>query len=414
MSDNEENSSMTGENLLFSIKTGFNVSKLTIKNFGPVKSASLNFKRINVLIGPQSSGKSTILKIASFCNWLEKKIQLTQDPDEWTTPTVIKDQLITFHKLDGYASTGSEILFKTETLQVLINFSENNHIDVEFNWGKKRWDYKRTKNAYIPAERNIVASIPNWLDINFDRFNNIRNYLAEWDVARRKFDKMHKLDILDMGVSYFYDEANNSDVISLNKRTLKFSNASSGLQSVIPQYALLSYLFDYSLLFEQTSLRRVLTEAKLRDLIEQNPKLQKKGINDYYLTNCGVKVFLEEPEQNLFPQTQYALVKWLARKLNGNPCNTLFLSTHSPYILSSMNNLIQAKESASKGAGASARVKKFVGQSDFMNFDEISVYGINNGRVKSLLDEENRLIAQSFLDSVSIDISKEFSNLINV
>ena len=49
-----------------------------------------------------------------------------------------------------------------------------------------------------------------------------------------------------------------------------------------------------------------------------------------------------------------------------------------------------------------------------MNFDEISVYGINNGRVNSLLDGENRLIAQSFLDSVSIDISKEFSNLINI
>jgi hypothetical protein len=203
-------------------------------------------------------------------------------------------------------------------------------------------------------------------------------------------------------------------MISLNKRTLNFSNASSGLQSVIPQYALLSYLFDYSLLFEQTSLRRVLTEAKLRDLIEQDPKLQKKGISDYYLNNCGVKVFLEEPEQNLFPQTQYALVKWLARKLNGNPCNSLFLSTHSPYILSSMNNLIQAKESATKDAGASARVKKIVGQSDFMNYDEISVYGINNGRVKSLLDGENRLIAQSFLDSVSIDISKEFSDLIDV
>jgi hypothetical protein len=316
--------------------------------------------------------------------------------------------------LDGYASAGSEILFKTGTLQISIKFLENNNIDVRFKWGKKRWDYKRTKNAYIPAERNIVASIPNWLDINFDRFNNVRNYMAEWDVARRKFDKMHKLDILDTGVSYFYDESSNSDFISLNKRTLNFSNASSGLQSVIPQYALLSYLFDYSLLFEQTSLRRVLTESKLRDLIEQNPKLQKRGIGDYYLSNCGVKVFLEEPEQNLFPQTQYALVKWLARKLNGNPCNSLFLSTHSPYILSSMNNLIQAKESATKDAGASARVKKIVGQSDFMNFDEISVYGINNGRVKSLLDEENRLIAQSFLDSVSIDISKEFSDLIDV
>lgn len=390
------------------------MSRLSIKNFGPIKSVSLDLKRINVLIGPQSSGKSTILKIASFCNWLEKRIQLSQNPDDWIDSKVFKDQLVTFHKLDGYASNGSEILFKTETLQIAVKFLENNNIDVKFKWGNKRWNYKRTKNAYIPAERNIVAAIPNWLDINFDRFNNVRNYMAEWDVARRKFDKMHKLDILDTGASYFYDESNNSDFISLNKQTLNFSNASSGLQSVIPQYTLLSYLFDYSLLFEQTSLRRVLTEAKLRELIEQNPKLQEKGVGNYYLNNCGVKVFLEEPEQNLFPQTQYALVKWLARKLNGNLYNTLFLSTHSPYILSSINNLIQASESATLNTKVLAKIKKIVGQSDFINFDEISVYGINNGRVKSLLDKENRLIAQSFLDSVSIDISKEFSNLINV
>ena len=390
------------------------MSKLSIKNFGPIKSVSLDFKRINVLIGPQSSGKSTILKIASFCNWLEKKIQLTQDPSEWTTPTVVKDQLITFHKLDGYATAGSEILFKTETLQVGIRFSDSSHVSVDFNWGKKRWDYKRTKNAYIPAERNIVASIPNWLDINFDRFNNVRNYMAEWDVARRKFDKMHKLDILDMGVSYFYDEANNSDMISLNKRTLNFSNASSGLQSVIPQYALLSYLFDYSLLFEQTSLRMLLMEAKLREIIEQNPNLQKKGVSDYYLSNCGVKVFLEEPEQNLFPQTQYALVKWLARKLNGNPCNTLFLSTHSPYILSSLNNLIQAHDSAAKGDVARRSAEKIVGQKDFIDFDEVRVFGVTNGRVKNLMDKESRLIAQSFLDSASLDISNEFSRLLDL
>ncbi len=104
--------------------------RLSIKNFGPIKSVSLDLKRINVLIGPQSSGKSTILKIASFCNWLEKRIQLSQNPDDWIDFKVFKDQLVTFHKLDGYASNGSEILFKTETLQIVVKFLENNNIDV--------------------------------------------------------------------------------------------------------------------------------------------------------------------------------------------------------------------------------------------------------------------------------------------
>ena len=390
------------------------MQKLTIKNFGPIKSASLDFKRVNVLIGPQSSGKSTILKIASFCNWVEKKIQLTQVPGDWMNPDVVRDQLITFHKLDDYALPGAEIYYKSDTLQFEIKFDKNLLIGIHFEWTNKRWSFKRTKNTYIPAERNIVASIPNWLDVNFDKFNNIRNYMAEWDVARKNFDRNHKLDILDMGVSYFYNDADKSDHVSMNGKQLKFSNASSGLQSLIPQYALLSYLFDISLMSEPASLRKMQTDLMLKDIIEQDSKLKKMGIADNYLKNCGVKVFLEEPEQNLFPMAQYGLVKWFARKLNGNLCNTLFVSTHSPYILSALNNLIQARDSAVKDDSARRKVEKIVGQSDFINFEDVRVYGVSNGRVKSLLDRENRLIAQSFLDSVSVDISNEFSQLLEV
>jgi len=165
---------------------------------------------------------------------------------------------------------------------------------------------------------------------------------------------------------------------------------------------------------EPASLRKMQTDRMLKDIIEQDPKLIKMGIVDNYLKNNGVKVFLEEPEQNLFPKAQYGLVKWFAHELNGNLCNTLFLSTHSPYILSALNNLIQAHDSAVKSDSARRKVEKIVGQSDFVNFDDVRVYGVNNGRVKNLLDRENRLIAQSFLDSVSVDISNEFSQLLEV
>ncbi|MBO7060573.1 MAG: AAA family ATPase [Fibrobacter sp.] len=388
--------------------------KLSIKNFGPVKQAVVDFKRINVLVGPQSSGKSTILKIASFCNWVEKNVQLTQAPGDWVNPDIVRYHLILFHKLDGYALPGSEISYKSDTLQFDIKFDKNLLIGTHFEWTKKRWNYRRTKNTYIPAERNIVASIPNWLDVNFDKFNNIRNYMAEWDVARRNFDNRHKLDILNMGVSYFYDDADKSDHVALNGKKLKFSNASSGLQSLVPQYALLSYLFDISLMSEPASLRKMQTDLKLKDIIEQDPKLKKLGIADNYLKNCGVKVFLEEPEQNLFPKAQYGLVKWFAQKLNGNPHNSLFVSTHSPYILSSLNNLIQAHDSAAKGDAARRSAEKIVGQKDFVDFDDVRVYGVSNGRVKNLMDKESRLIAQSFLDSASLDISNEFSRLLDL
>jgi predicted ATPase len=45
------------------------------------------------------------------------------------------------------------------------------------------------------------------------------------------------------------------------------------------------------------------------------------------------EVFLEEPEENLFPPTQQILMKSLLRFVNLEKGNTLFISTHSPYIL---------------------------------------------------------------------------------
>lgn len=46
--------------------------KLTIKNIGAIKLVEFEVNRINVFIGPQSSGKSTISKILCYCQWVEK------------------------------------------------------------------------------------------------------------------------------------------------------------------------------------------------------------------------------------------------------------------------------------------------------------------------------------------------------
>ena len=51
------------------IKKAKRMKKLTIHHIGPIKHVELTLKRINVVIGPQSAGKSCILKIACFCAW---------------------------------------------------------------------------------------------------------------------------------------------------------------------------------------------------------------------------------------------------------------------------------------------------------------------------------------------------------
>ena len=51
------------------IKQKVEKEKLIIRNFGPIKKADLDFKKINVLIGESGTGKSTILKLIDFCRF---------------------------------------------------------------------------------------------------------------------------------------------------------------------------------------------------------------------------------------------------------------------------------------------------------------------------------------------------------
>ena len=56
--------------------------RLCLKNIGPItEEARIEFDRFCVLIGPLSSGKSTIAKILSTCMWIEKEVCTTLDTD---------------------------------------------------------------------------------------------------------------------------------------------------------------------------------------------------------------------------------------------------------------------------------------------------------------------------------------------
>lgn len=221
------------------------MNKLTIRNFGPIKSVTIDLKKFTVIIGPQSSGKSCILKIASFCKWLEKRIELSQNPDKYLSMEVIGAELLQFHKLNGFQRNNTFIKYESQFMAFSIAFDEIGKTTFDFQWKRNRWRYKRPAIAYIPAERNIVAAIPNWFDVKLVH-NNIRNYMSDWEEARQLFSKSNSLPILDLDTSYYFNLMESTDKIIVDKQghTIDFTNASSGLQSIVPLYVLISYLSD--------------------------------------------------------------------------------------------------------------------------------------------------------------------------
>lgn len=59
------------------------------------------------------------------------------------------------------------------------------------------------------------------------------------------------------------------------------------------------------------------------------------------LNSCFYNI-IEEPEQNLFPNSQKNIIEFLIECLNVCKNNKLFITTHSPYVLETINNCMYA------------------------------------------------------------------------
>lgn len=339
---------------------------LIIRHLGPIRSANIDLKNVNVVIGEQSSGKSCLLKTACFCTWVEKRIEIEQGIDRFERGDAFIQQLIQFHKMDDFVGADTEIAYESDYMR----FSYvHKHRKFSFEWKSGRWEYQRPKVSYIPSERNLVAAIPNWFQVKFDG-NNIQEFMADWEDARKSMAKGY--EVLNLGVSYYYNPTDKLDYVRIsNAKTMKFTNSSSGLQSLIPLLVLLSYITsddyrlknagDFSKSKERGQVLNALTiyyrehQDELRSIVgiskeermiwddgfgntQYNPAAYDLLVNisERFITTHHCDIFLEEPEQNLFPPTQGVLIQFLMTLTEGHNNNRLFIATHSPYILGDM------------------------------------------------------------------------------
>ncbi len=368
---------------------------LRIENVGPIRQAEINLKKINVFVGPQSSGKSTIAKIISFCQWLDKDV-LTHQSTSYIDEIYIKEKLMSYHNMESYFSTDSVIYYESEVLT--FHYSS---LGIEVEFVKSGKEQSVGKIAYVPSERNLIA-IPNITSLNMGA-NYIRSYLFEWFSIHSRFQKDHSIGLLNLGMKYTYDEASKKDIVEMNDGSrVTLSDASSGMQSIIPMIAFISYVTN--LIFSDVvdisyeryaQLQKVLVEAKVADYSELSERLSNS-----HFTN----LIIEEPELNIFPATQYEFVKWLIAQMDNGRDNTLTITTHSPYIITALNNLIQAS--------IVANVDDLTGIKSTIAYDTVNAFYVSNGNVKDITDDEFQLISTDDLDAASDMMSEDFNKLI--
>ena len=429
------------------------MTHIIIKNIGPIKEVELDLNKINVFMGPQSSGKSTIAKIISYCSWYEKNAILGTRPNV----NFYKD-LIEFHNLeDDYFCDDSLIEYKSSNCHIVFSGKKGEPVSVVTKVGPKRV-FRNEKIEYIPAERNIV-SIPG-IGQYTESKNNVLNFLYDWFRAKRnkKEDNKYKLPLNSLnGVSYYYVQDEDSDKLVLeNGKEIKLQHASSGLMSVTPMIMVFNYVMNeiYSeqrtqspfetinieskielldlpnkeILKHLINQTRVLNESKEKLLKKkQTPKLQAelnelmKEVNDAQkkiVNSLGfdsdynyTKLIIEEPELNLFPKAQQDLIYYILEAIVREKRNhQLVLTTHSPYVLFALNNCMMGGL-VKKNIPLKER-NTFASYKSWIDPKKVSIYEIHDGTLKCIQDEDG-IIEDNYLNQAYKENSSEYLSLLN-
>jgi hypothetical protein len=89
------------------------------------------------------------------------------------------------------------------------------------------------------------------------------------------------------------------------------------------------------------------------------------------------------------------------------------ITTHSPYILSSFNNLIEAGQAARNNPNLHDEVAKIIPEQYWIKEGDFKAYAIEDGKLKSILNESG-FVEGNYLDQVSETIGDEFDQLIKL
>lgn len=385
------------------------MKRLIIKNLGPVTSIDIELNKVNLIIGPQSSGKSTVNKVACFCSWLEKTISLRQETTFVNEEEVFATNLIEFHKLEGFTDKKTYIRYESEVMS--FSFADEG-VDFQFQW-KDRWAYKRQKTAYIPAERNIVATIPNWFDIKMT-YNSIRSFMSAWEEARNCFQTNQKIEILNLGVGYYYDKPKKSDLVTVSpSKTLNFTNTSSGLQSLIPLFIVLQYITNE--MFSQEEEDSVANQTLLKDLKRRlSQELDDRKAEATYSLYANIQstnIYMEEPEENLFATTQRDLIYKLMQIITAGRDHHLFITTHSPYILYALNNCMAAYNVKDKITDELTAKLPCLDAS--IDPRQVSLWQMEDGQLHPIKKEDTQTLGQHYFNDAMNEILNEYYLMMN-
>ena len=434
------------------------VRKLTVENFSVIKDAKLEFGKITVLIGPQASGKSLLCKLAYFLTrqTIEDALVaiLSQNafrgsPFDEFKVTLRRDFLVWF-PLDTWQNEGARVTFESHVYRVQISATKQlDGVEVSFSrqfeslfakladlvqaMPASGSDSSRYIAEQLRAQFSLLATeifidrplyIPDGRaffanqSLGFNVVNNpdidpiIKEFSLEvsWGSGRSPDPVLG-----EEGVRILYEinreiltiagghvEGRNGSATfkrTADGKSIPLPLLSSGTQAMLPMFNVLW---------------RWITEQRGRNLFPRPDNLP--GMPNQLILSKAL-VYVEEPESNVFPKTQYDLMRLFAWLSSEPRLDFQFaITTHSPYILTSFNALLGAGKAAKARPEKIEEIRKVIPQKCWIAEGDLIAYAFDgkDGILHRAMDQETGLINGDVLDSVSDKIGAQFDELLDI
>jgi predicted ATPase len=407
--------------------------RLVVKNFSVLKNIDIKINNINIIIGDQAQGKSLISKIVYFFNKLRSYLveMLVSSEEDMLNSTNIKNTLIK----KFYDLFPKYLIEQNKDFEIKYYYYSN--IKTPFKIVRKNGDL----NLVIP--KNLAVILDNLNKELKEQLSKIDiqnmgdNRIFKIEMLFKKIDKVNLVDetLLIPAMRSFFSYLQDNvffDNLILNTVTKDFGQylqktkyITSNINKEIFNNNILKKISTDLLKGEyfrkdKTDFIKSIdgTEIKLSDASsgqqEIFPILRSLDFNSHLHKYAYYFYIMEEPEAHLFPSTQKKVINLLAYIYNLHKTSKLLITTHSPYILTSLNNLIQAHNTYKLKPNLEKEISKVVSKDIWVKFENVSAYYLNNGKCIDILDSDSNLINTDFIDEISNEISSEFSRLLDI
>jgi len=404
--------------------------KLTVKNFSVIKEAELEFGKITVLIGPQASGKSLLCTLAYFLSReiimiAEGRIKTGGPGSEFFAfEKSVKKEFEAWFPRSSWGNQHWAIAFRSVGYEVTASGGGNPTEEISFSFckefhtvyaksqtytfpdseywpayllrglaGQGVWD----KTTYIPSERAyFVDTSKGYKLLASDPEPLVQAFALLYSNARDpKIPKPRMQHYLGGSLEQGEDEWK---FVFEDGRIVSPSKLSSGSKELLPLFCVLE-MYEH---------QRPTTQAQIKDGLAPRDTYRS---DDFYI---------EEPEGHIFPATQDEVVRYFAELSNSDNWHTrITITTHSPYILTAFNTLIEAWRVGNK-KGKREQVAAIIPEKYWVSENDFAAYSIHDGILTPIFSKEedgkegSGLIDGDFLDSVSDQLGSEFDKLLDI